>query len=170
MPLCPSKAKGFLMHCCIICDCCIIYGLLLNSPRIIYGTNVLTVINGLTCYNEIIVHQAYLLFRLLLLKQMRGQSVGDGCCCYDEWNIEHWYKCFFLQSWNIFVSLLNMFKAHCCAGLYWIKVKGRELRLKRFLADNIFACIYVTMQWMNLGSIEICVSSSTKKNMCSQNN
>lgn len=73
------------MHCCIMCDCCIIYGAAVkkNSPCIIHVMNELTVINGLTCCNEsVTVHQAYLLFRLnITAEQMPGKSVADGSCC-----------------------------------------------------------------------------------------
>lgn len=66
------------MHCCIMCDCCIIYGAAVkkNSPCIIHVMNELTVINGLTCCNEsVTVHQAYLLFRLNITAEQMPESV-----------------------------------------------------------------------------------------------
>lgn len=69
--------------------------------------NELTVINGLTCYNESVsVHQAYLLFRLLLLNRCLGKvlvMVSDMNALFFKVGIS--------------VSLQKMFKARCFAGL-----------------------------------------------------
>lgn len=146
--------------------------------------NELTVINGLTSYNESVsVHQAYLLFRILLLNRCLGKVLW--------WFLLLRCNCPTLI-WMLFSSELEYLYLYKRCSKPTVLLVSSELRERRWImSEDVpswlaswkdgehLASIYVTTQWyiLTLSVFYSFVSAAVKQTVyvyafktCSQNN